>query len=210
MSYKSDHPKVEKALNSISKKLVFAFILCSIGSVLFVAYLTTRIEDPAFPLFGILFSLVFSYVFSMGIGLILFNKKLNQVECKAEFVERLKRTYWLSASSIDFILKEKGITELKRVHPTPILLPEIQLEKSVVLNNRTVIINGNSYEWRKIKSFRISISGHHLPQLYLYIHYENTIETEEIQPSIKSNLEYEMDKYWNNAKLSRATTNNNI
>ncbi len=206
MKYRSDNKIIEKALNK-TWYITILFFVIAIGLMILGLYYAGNYKiNWLFPT-----SIIGSFVISAIPTTILLNYWFKywilKVDNPYEFFRRAIRLNLIFPSTAKRIAKKLGVDIINNTYEsTPYKdLPEILINKKVLLSNSSVTIENQAFDWNDIESFELSpyysSQGLFGPTLDLVLKFKSheTLEFP-LRVSKPFEFEYEMDKYLENSK----------
>ncbi|MEQ9167268.1 MAG: hypothetical protein RLO12_13505 [Fulvivirga sp.] len=205
LKYKSTNKTVSKGLNSSWTIIGIPFFSLMIGTFVLGFFLLDKYEisGELTPGLIILIGIILPTIVCHFISKVWFSFQIDKVTDKREFVERAKRNMMIWPPTADKILSKKGIVLTDRQGQFETVLQDLQLSKRLTLTNEQIIINGQEFQFQKIKDFRISAtkSGGLWESVLMLIFKDNKFERHNLGLVDKQEIEFQIDKYLNNHKL---------
>jgi hypothetical protein len=208
MKYRSDNKTIEEAFSK-TWYISVCFFLVTFGLMILGLYLAGQHRlDWLFPtsIFG---SLLVGGILTIKLCNYWFGNWVTKVDNPNELYRRATRLYMVSQSSAIKIAKKYNIDILNNNHsPAFVNLPDIKINKRVLLTKRSIKINNKEFYWTDIDNFEIlpHYTGNRTffgPTLDLILCFKTKTSKRFPLRFIKPNpfdFEYNIDKYLENSK----------
>jgi hypothetical protein len=193
----SDNPSVEKAFNATSQNS-WIFLVILIFTIILGLYVTSQFNQPALPLIGIFGSILLVSTLYYFISKKWFRFWLQRVSDPAELYQRAIRLYMMFPGTAKRIAKDLNINVSQRQWAGE-ALPTIQAHKKVLLSNTHIVINGISFALADISDFYFSAVKAAQTTLVVIQLRNQSQQSFSLNVRKPFELEYQIDKYLNNA-----------